>query len=96
MGVFVFRTEVLLKLLRWSCPSCNDLGSELIPSSLRDHKVQVMNNPNHGIEFYYADAVKFLSVLDVFVSVCIFRHICSTSTGEIWELSSPSLKPIWN
>ncbi|XP_068474643.1 glucose-1-phosphate adenylyltransferase large subunit 1-like [Phaseolus vulgaris] len=40
MGVFVFRTEVLLKLLRWSCPSCNDLGSELIPSSLRDHKVQ--------------------------------------------------------
>ncbi|KAL9330499.1 hypothetical protein ACSQ67_000109 [Phaseolus vulgaris] len=43
MGVFVFRTEVLLKLLRWSCPSCNDLGSELIPSSLRDHKAYMFN-----------------------------------------------------
>ncbi|RDX85557.1 Glucose-1-phosphate adenylyltransferase large subunit, chloroplastic/amyloplastic, partial [Mucuna pruriens] len=40
MGVYVFRTETLLKLLRWSCPSCNDFGSEIIPSALRDHKVQ--------------------------------------------------------
>ncbi|KAH1212031.1 Glucose-1-phosphate adenylyltransferase large subunit, chloroplastic/amyloplastic [Glycine max] len=40
MGVSVFRTETLLKLLRWSCPSCNDFGSEIIPSALRDHKVQ--------------------------------------------------------
>ncbi|KAJ1384900.1 Trimeric LpxA-like superfamily [Sesbania bispinosa] len=40
MGVYVFRTETLLKLLRWSCPSCNDFGSELIPSALKDHKVQ--------------------------------------------------------
>ncbi|CAJ1972468.1 unnamed protein product [Sphenostylis stenocarpa] len=40
MGVSVFRTETLLKLLRLTCPSGNDLGSEIIPSSLRDHKVQ--------------------------------------------------------
>ncbi|KAK7291201.1 hypothetical protein RIF29_06156 [Crotalaria pallida] len=40
MGVYVFRTETLLKLLRWSCPSCNDFGSEIVPSALRDHKVQ--------------------------------------------------------
>ncbi|KAK7383015.1 hypothetical protein VNO78_28680 [Psophocarpus tetragonolobus] len=40
MGVFVFRTETLLKLLRLSCPSCNDFGSEIIPSALSDHKVQ--------------------------------------------------------
>ncbi|KAE9588372.1 putative glucose-1-phosphate adenylyltransferase [Lupinus albus] len=40
MGVYIFRTETLLKLLRWSCPSCNDFGSEIVPSALRDHKVQ--------------------------------------------------------
>jgi ADP-glucose pyrophosphorylase len=41
MGVYVFRTDVLLKLLRWSYPSCNDFGSEIIPSAVRDHNVQV-------------------------------------------------------
>ncbi|KAL2318772.1 hypothetical protein Fmac_032648 [Flemingia macrophylla] len=40
MGVYAFRTETLLKLLRWSFPSCNDFGSEIIPSALRDHRVQ--------------------------------------------------------
>lgn len=41
MGVYVFRTDVLLKLLRWSYPSCNDFGSEIIPSAVREHNVQV-------------------------------------------------------
>ncbi|KAF5740783.1 glucose-1-phosphate adenylyltransferase large subunit 1-like isoform X1 [Tripterygium wilfordii] len=40
MGVYVFKTEVLLKLLRWSYPSCNDFGSEIIPSAVKDHNVQ--------------------------------------------------------
>ncbi|KAK4274790.1 hypothetical protein QN277_017966 [Acacia crassicarpa] len=40
MGVYVFRTEALLKLLRWSFPSCNDFGSEIIPSAVKDHNVQ--------------------------------------------------------
>ncbi|KAE8057144.1 hypothetical protein FH972_013857 [Carpinus fangiana] len=40
MGVYVFRTDVLLKLLRWSYPSCNDFGSEIIPSAVREHNVQ--------------------------------------------------------
>ncbi|PSR99657.1 Glucose-1-phosphate adenylyltransferase large subunit 2/amyloplastic like [Actinidia chinensis var. chinensis] len=40
MGVYVFRTDVLLKLLRWRYPSCNDFGSEIIPSALSDHNVQ--------------------------------------------------------
>ncbi|KAJ6745084.1 GLUCOSE-1-PHOSPHATE ADENYLYLTRANSFERASE LARGE SUBUNIT 3 CHLOROPLASTIC [Salix purpurea] len=40
MGVYVFRTDVLLKLLRWSYPSCNDFGSEIIPSAVKDHNVQ--------------------------------------------------------
>ncbi|KAJ6349086.1 hypothetical protein OIU77_006639 [Salix suchowensis] len=40
MGVYVFRTDVLLKLLRWSYPSCNDFRSEIIPSAVKDHNVQ--------------------------------------------------------
>ncbi|PON54930.1 Glucose-1-phosphate adenylyltransferase [Parasponia andersonii] len=39
MGVYVFKTDVLLKLLRWSYPHCNDFGSEIIPSAVRDHNV---------------------------------------------------------
>ncbi|XP_054796337.1 glucose-1-phosphate adenylyltransferase large subunit 1-like [Prosopis cineraria] len=41
MGVYVFRTETLLKLLRWSYPACNDFASEIIPSALEEHNVQV-------------------------------------------------------
>ncbi|KAG5018277.1 hypothetical protein JHK87_014132 [Glycine soja] len=40
MGVYVFRTETLLQLLRWKCSSCNDFGSEIIPSAVNEHNVQ--------------------------------------------------------
>ncbi|WOG92000.1 hypothetical protein DCAR_0311256 [Daucus carota subsp. sativus] len=40
MGVYVFRTDVLLKLLKDKYPSSNDFGSEIIPSAVRDHNVQ--------------------------------------------------------
>ncbi|PWA39655.1 glucose-1-phosphate adenylyltransferase large subunit [Artemisia annua] len=40
MGVYVFRTEVLLDLLKWKYPSCNDFGSEIIPSAVAEHNVQ--------------------------------------------------------
>ncbi|KAF4356537.1 hypothetical protein G4B88_026097 [Cannabis sativa] len=41
MGVYVFKTDVLLKLLKWSYPHCNDFGSEIIPSAVREHNVQL-------------------------------------------------------
>ncbi|KAJ8641380.1 hypothetical protein MRB53_018074 [Persea americana] len=40
MGVYVFRTDVLLKLLTWRYPTSNDFGSEVIPLAVRDHNVQ--------------------------------------------------------
>ncbi|GAV66106.1 NTP_transferase domain-containing protein, partial [Cephalotus follicularis] len=40
MGVYVFRNDVLLKLLKSIYPSCNDFGSEIIPSAVKDHNVQ--------------------------------------------------------
>lgn len=41
MGVYIFRTDLLLKLLTWSYPACNDFGSEIIPAAVKDYKVQV-------------------------------------------------------
>lgn len=40
MGVYVFKTDVLLKLLKSAYPSCNDFGSEIIPSAVKDYNVQ--------------------------------------------------------
>nr|AJG44463.1 ADP-glucose pyrophosphorylase large subunit [Lilium davidii var. unicolor] len=40
MGVYVFRRDVLLKLLKWSYPKSNDFGSEILPSAVKEHNVQ--------------------------------------------------------
>lgn len=40
MGVYVFRRDVLLKLLRWRYPKSNDFGSEILPSAVGEHNVQ--------------------------------------------------------
>ncbi|KAI5660942.1 hypothetical protein M9H77_20265 [Catharanthus roseus] len=40
MGVYVFKTDVLLQLLRWRYPTANDFGSEIIPAAIKDHDVQ--------------------------------------------------------
>ncbi|XP_020527008.1 glucose-1-phosphate adenylyltransferase large subunit 1, chloroplastic isoform X2 [Amborella trichopoda] len=36
MGVYVFKKEILLNLLRWRFPTANDFGSEIIPASARE------------------------------------------------------------
>ncbi|OMO75635.1 Nucleotidyl transferase [Corchorus olitorius] len=40
MGVYVFKTDILLKLLRWRYPTSNDFGSEIIPAAVMEHDVQ--------------------------------------------------------
>ncbi|KAJ4731776.1 Glucose-1-phosphate adenylyltransferase [Rhynchospora pubera] len=40
MGIYVFKTDVLLKLLSFECPCANDFGSEVIPTAARKYKVQ--------------------------------------------------------
>ncbi|XP_052192459.1 glucose-1-phosphate adenylyltransferase large subunit 1-like [Diospyros lotus] len=40
MGIYVFRTDILLKLLKWRYPTSNDFGSEIIPSAVMEHNVQ--------------------------------------------------------
>lgn len=41
MGVYAFKTDALLKLLRSRYPTSNDFGSEIIPSAVKEHNVQV-------------------------------------------------------
>ncbi|KAH1224547.1 Glucose-1-phosphate adenylyltransferase large subunit 1 [Glycine soja] len=40
MGVYVFKTDVLLRLLKWRYPTSNDFGSEIIPAAVRENNVQ--------------------------------------------------------
>ncbi|KAJ8450915.1 hypothetical protein Cgig2_032540 [Carnegiea gigantea] len=40
MGVYVFKTEVLLKLLTQAYPTANDFGYEILPSAVNDHNIQ--------------------------------------------------------
>ncbi|XP_041012800.1 glucose-1-phosphate adenylyltransferase large subunit 1-like [Juglans microcarpa x Juglans regia] len=40
MGVYVFKTDILLKLLRWRYPTANDFGSEIIPAAVKEQNVQ--------------------------------------------------------
>ncbi|KAG0561447.1 hypothetical protein M758_9G175200 [Ceratodon purpureus] len=40
MGIYVFKKEVLLKLLRWRYPTSNDFGSEIIPAAAKEFNVQ--------------------------------------------------------
>ncbi|KAG0495592.1 hypothetical protein HPP92_000307 [Vanilla planifolia] len=47
MGVYVFKKDVLLKLLRWRYPQSHDFGSEIIPSAIAEHDVQ-----NPMFQFY--------------------------------------------
>ncbi|XP_050371990.1 glucose-1-phosphate adenylyltransferase large subunit 3, chloroplastic/amyloplastic [Argentina anserina] len=40
MGVYVFKKEILLNLLRWRFPTANDFGSEIIPASASEFFVK--------------------------------------------------------
>lgn len=40
MGIYVFRKDILLKLLRWRYPTSNDFGSEIIPAAAKEYNVQ--------------------------------------------------------
>ncbi|XP_073286994.1 glucose-1-phosphate adenylyltransferase large subunit 1-like [Primulina huaijiensis] len=40
MGVYAFRTDILLNLLRWRYPNSNDFGSEIIPAAIKEYNVQ--------------------------------------------------------
>ncbi|KDP40133.1 hypothetical protein JCGZ_02131 [Jatropha curcas] len=40
MGVYVFKKEILLNILRWRFPTANDFGSEIIPASAKEYYIK--------------------------------------------------------
>ncbi|KAF8675435.1 hypothetical protein HU200_047805 [Digitaria exilis] len=40
MGVYIFKKDILLNLLRWRFPTANDFGSEIIPASAKEISVK--------------------------------------------------------
>lgn len=40
MGVYIFKKEILLNLLRWRFPTANDFGSEIIPASASEYNIK--------------------------------------------------------
>lgn len=54
MGIYVFKTDVLLNLLKTRYPFSNDFGSEIIPAAVSDHNVQVRKfaKPSHVSYFF--------------------------------------------
>eukprot|EP00245_Coleochaete_scutata_P012039 TRINITY_DN457_c0_g1_i2.p1 TRINITY_DN457_c0_g1~~TRINITY_DN457_c0_g1_i2.p1 ORF type:complete len:340 (+),score=70.89 TRINITY_DN457_c0_g1_i2:150-1169(+) len=40
MGIYVFKKQILLDLLRWRYANANDFGSEIIPASAKEFNVQ--------------------------------------------------------
>lgn len=54
MGVYVFRTDVLLKLLTQTCPKANDFGFEILPSAVKDQNIQVYNSWSWSLWFFFS------------------------------------------
>ncbi|KAK1278451.1 hypothetical protein QJS04_geneDACA003378 [Acorus gramineus] len=40
MGVYIFKKDILLNLLRWRFPTANDFGSEIIPASAKEYFIK--------------------------------------------------------
>ncbi|GAU34955.1 hypothetical protein TSUD_312860 [Trifolium subterraneum] len=83
MGVYVFRTETLLELLRLNGSSCNDFGSEIIPSAVSGHNVQafLFNDYWEDIgtikSFFDANLALTENIVDAIISHGCFLRECS-------------------
>ncbi|CAN1293119.1 Glucose-1-phosphate adenylyltransferase large subunit 4, chloroplastic/amyloplastic [Linum perenne] len=81
MGVYVFKTDVLLKLLRLQYPTANDFGSEILPMSLKHYNVQA-----YLFEGYWEDIGTIRSFFDA--------NLALTEQNPNFQFSDP-LKPIF-
>ncbi|KAK9165485.1 hypothetical protein Scep_000676 [Stephania cephalantha] len=83
MGVYVFRTDVLVKLLKWRYPTSNDFGSEIIPAAVMDQNVQayLFNDYWEDIgtikSFFDANLALTEQVLNAIISHGCFLRECS-------------------
>lgn len=90
MGVYVFKTDILLKLLKWRYPTSHDFGSEIIPSAVMEQNVRVRN--------LIPSSTFLLSIIHVYAlngDKKNDRHIYSETTGRTLGRSSLSMMLTW-
>ncbi|KAE8662428.1 Glucose-1-phosphate adenylyltransferase large subunit 2 [Hibiscus syriacus] len=81
MGVYLFKTDVLLKLLRWHYPEANDFGSEIIPLAMKDYTIKA-----YLFKDYWEDIGTIKSFFDA--------NLALTDTPSKFHFYDP-LKPIF-
>lgn len=80
MGVYVFKKDVLLKLLKWRYPTANDFGSEIIPSAIKEHNVQVRGFPIHiFLQKFYLQYITMVAMKKYMLFLQAYYF------GDYWE-----------
>ncbi|PKA58281.1 Glucose-1-phosphate adenylyltransferase large subunit 1, chloroplastic [Apostasia shenzhenica] len=86
MGVYIFKKDILLNLLRWRFPTANDFGSEIIPASAKELfvKAYLFNDYWEDIgtikSFFEANLALTAHIIDSivshgsFLSNCVIEH----------------------
>ncbi|XP_021664794.2 glucose-1-phosphate adenylyltransferase large subunit 1 isoform X2 [Hevea brasiliensis] len=95
MGVYVFRTEILLKLLRWRYPTSNDFGSEIIPAAVMEHNVQPPEFEFYDPKTPFYTSPQFLPptkidkcrIIDAIISHGCFLRECTIHHSVVGERS---------
>lgn len=111
MGVYAFKTEILLKLLRWRYPTSNDFGSEIIPAAVTEHHVQVRESKQilDIVSPYFLVVGLIYSLVRIVtpyiqspstqklicIESCFNRHIYSETIGKILGPSRLFMMPTW-
>ncbi|CAN0909168.1 Glucose-1-phosphate adenylyltransferase large subunit 1 (Fragment) [Linum grandiflorum] len=81
MGVYVFKTDMLLKLLKWRFPTANDFGSEIIPAAVLEHDVNA---------YIFRDYWDDIGTIDSFYHA----NLALTEEPPMFEFYDPQ-KPIY-
>jgi len=81
MGVYVFKTDMLLKLLKWRFPTANDFGSEIIPAAVMENDVNA---------YIFRDYWDDIGTIDSFYEA----NLALTEEPPMFEFYDPQ-KPIY-
>ncbi|GJV66949.1 glucose-1-phosphate adenylyltransferase large subunit 1-like protein [Tanacetum coccineum] len=93
MGVYVFKRDVLLKLLRWRYPTSNDFGSEILPAAVSEHNVQAYLFRDYWEDigtiksFYDANLALTDEIKNAIISHGCFLRECTVEHSIVGERS---------
>ncbi|KAG5560105.1 hypothetical protein RHGRI_003408 [Rhododendron griersonianum] len=90
MGVYVFKKEILLNILRWRFPTANDFGSEIIPASAKEYFIKVGNKSfPTGLFWLICSMItgKILEQLDPFLKQTLLLLLIPQNLASIMQLS---------